>query len=104
MYLEIRDCNCCDDCEINYCRTPDRPYLIEIRSFSLGFLKYPTIFDYRYWTQIMMGKKQTFISEFILKGLPIQPECQHLFYALYLITVLGNILIIILILLTPTYM
>jgi hypothetical protein len=52
----------------------------------------------------MMGKNQTFISEFILKGLPLWPEHQHLFYtlflAMYLITtVLGKILIITLILL-----
>ncbi|XP_041520642.1 olfactory receptor 1468-like [Microtus oregoni] len=55
---------------------------------------------------------QTFISHFLLLGLPIPPEHQHLFYALflamYLITVLGNLIIIILILLdshlhTPMY-
>ncbi|KAL2765586.1 olfactory receptor 1E2, partial [Daubentonia madagascariensis] len=56
---------------------------------------------------------QTVISEFLLLGLPIQPEHQNLFYALflamYLITVLGNLLIIILIRLdyhlhTPMYL
>ncbi|XP_042529736.1 olfactory receptor 1468-like [Dipodomys spectabilis] len=60
----------------------------------------------------MMGKNQTIISEFLLLGLPIQPEHQHLFYALfltmYLTTVLGNGLITVLIRLdshlhTPMY-
>ncbi|KAH0511471.1 Olfactory receptor 1468 [Microtus ochrogaster] len=60
----------------------------------------------------MMMKNQTVISYFILRGLPIPPEYQHLFYvlflAMYLTTVLGNLLIIILILLdshlhTPMY-
>ncbi|EGW04561.1 olfactory receptor 1468 [Cricetulus griseus] len=55
---------------------------------------------------------QTVISQFLLLGLPIPPEHQHLFYALflamYLTTVLGNLIIIILILLdshlhTPMY-
>ncbi|XP_075798490.1 olfactory receptor 1468-like [Microtus pennsylvanicus] len=55
---------------------------------------------------------QTFISHFLLLGLPIPPEQQHLFYALflamYLTTVLGNLIIITLILLdshlhTPMY-
>ncbi|XP_012508461.1 PREDICTED: olfactory receptor 1468-like [Propithecus coquereli] len=49
----------------------------------------------------MMKKNQTVISEFLLLGLPIQPEHQNLFYALflamYLTTVLGNLLIIVLI-------
>ncbi|XP_036052668.1 olfactory receptor 1468-like isoform X2 [Onychomys torridus] len=56
---------------------------------------------------------QTVISQFLLLGLPIPPEHQHLFYALflamYLTTVLGNLIIIILILLdshlhTPMYL
>ncbi|XP_031207246.1 olfactory receptor 1496-like [Mastomys coucha] len=56
---------------------------------------------------------QTAISQFLLLGLPIPPEHQHLFYALflamYLTTVLGNLLIIILIHLdshlhTPMYL
>ncbi|XP_040603939.1 olfactory receptor 1468-like [Mesocricetus auratus] len=56
---------------------------------------------------------QTVIFEFLLLGLPIPPEYQHLFYALflamYLTTVLGNLIIIILILLdshlhTPMYL
>ncbi|XP_050018584.1 olfactory receptor 1468-like [Alexandromys fortis] len=60
----------------------------------------------------MIMKNQTVISSFILRGLPIPPEYQHLFYALflamYLTTVLGNLIIIILILLdshlhTPMY-
>ncbi|XP_038182154.1 olfactory receptor 1468-like [Arvicola amphibius] len=60
----------------------------------------------------MIMKNQTVISSFILRGLPISPEHQHLFYALflamYLTTVLGNLIIIILILLdshlhTPMY-
>ncbi|XP_069882872.1 olfactory receptor 1468-like [Dipodomys merriami] len=60
----------------------------------------------------MMGRNQTIISEFLLLGLPIQPEHQHLFYALfltmYLTTVLGNGLITVLIRLdshlhTPMY-
>uniref|UniRef100_A0A8C8TZJ2 Olfactory receptor n=1 Tax=Peromyscus maniculatus bairdii TaxID=230844 RepID=A0A8C8TZJ2_PERMB len=56
---------------------------------------------------------QTVISKFLLLGLPIPPEHQHLFYALflamYLTTVLENLIIIILILLdfhlhTPMYL
>ncbi|XP_052051317.1 olfactory receptor 1468-like [Apodemus sylvaticus] len=55
---------------------------------------------------------QTIISQFLLLGLPIPPRHQHLFYALflamYLTTVLGNLIIIVLILLdshlhTPMY-
>ncbi|KAM5151273.1 olfactory receptor 1468 [Callospermophilus lateralis] len=61
----------------------------------------------------MTGRNQTLISEFLLLGLPIQPEHQNLFYALflsmYLTTVLGNLIIIILIRLdshlhTPMYL
>ncbi|XP_032768894.1 olfactory receptor 1468-like [Rattus rattus] len=61
----------------------------------------------------MIMNNQTVISQFILLGLPIPPEHQHLFYALflamYLTTVLGNFIIIILILLdshlhTPMYL
>ncbi|XP_055461149.1 olfactory receptor 1-like [Psammomys obesus] len=61
----------------------------------------------------MTGKNQTSVSEFLLLGLPIPPEHQHLFYvlflAMYLTTVLGNLLIIVLILLdshlhTPMYL
>ncbi|XP_012966918.1 olfactory receptor 1468-like [Mesocricetus auratus] len=60
----------------------------------------------------MTEGNQTVISWFLLLGLPIPPEHQHLFYALflamYLTTVLGNLLIIILIQLdshlhTPMY-
>ncbi|XP_075798475.1 olfactory receptor 1468-like [Microtus pennsylvanicus] len=60
----------------------------------------------------MIMKNQTVISHFILRGLPIPPEHQHLFYvlflAMYLTTILGNLIIIILILLdshlhTPMY-
>ncbi|KAH0511489.1 olfactory receptor-like protein I9 [Microtus ochrogaster] len=60
----------------------------------------------------MTGRNQTVISQFVLQGLPIPPEHQHLFYvlflAMYLTTVLGNLIIIILILLdshlhTPMY-
>ncbi|XP_059125492.1 olfactory receptor 1468-like [Peromyscus eremicus] len=60
----------------------------------------------------MIMSNQTVISKFLLLGLPIPPEHQHLFYALflamYLTTVLGNLIIIILILLdshlhTPMY-
>ncbi|XP_060244408.1 olfactory receptor 1468 isoform X1 [Meriones unguiculatus] len=56
---------------------------------------------------------QTVISQFLLLGLPIPPEHQHLFYALflamYLTTVLGNLIILILIQLdsrlhTPMYL
>ncbi|XP_004638551.1 olfactory receptor-like protein DTMT [Octodon degus] len=59
-----------------------------------------------------MERNQTFLSEFLLLGLPIQPEYQPLLYALflamYLTTVLGNLLIIFLIQLdshlhTPMY-
>ncbi|XP_003799112.1 olfactory receptor 1E2 [Otolemur garnettii] len=53
----------------------------------------------------MTGRNQTVISEFLLLGLPIKPEQQNLFYALflamYLTTVLGNLLIIVLIRLDP---
>ncbi|XP_021067765.1 olfactory receptor 1468-like [Mus pahari] len=61
----------------------------------------------------MPGKNQTVIFQFLLLGLPIPPEHKHLFYALflamYLTTVLGNLIIIILIHLdshlhTPMYM
>ncbi|XP_059125489.1 olfactory receptor 1468-like [Peromyscus eremicus] len=60
----------------------------------------------------MIMSNQTVFSKFLLLGLPIPPEHQHLFYALflamYLTTVLGNLIIIILILLdshlhTPMY-
>ena len=60
----------------------------------------------------MMGRNKTVISEFLLLGLPIAPEHQNLFYALflamYLTTVLGNLLITFLIQLdsylhTPMY-
>ncbi|XP_041521057.1 olfactory receptor 1468-like [Microtus oregoni] len=56
---------------------------------------------------------KTFTSQFLLLGLDIPPEHQHLFYALllamYLTTVMGNLIIIILILLdshlhTPMYL
>ncbi|XP_075798469.1 olfactory receptor 1468-like [Microtus pennsylvanicus] len=51
----------------------------------------------------MIMNNKTVISQFLLLGLPIPPEHQHLFYALflamYLITVLGNLVIIILIIL-----
>ncbi|XP_047399789.1 olfactory receptor-like protein DTMT [Sciurus carolinensis] len=61
----------------------------------------------------MTGRNQTVISEFLLLGLPIQPEHKNLFYALflamYLTTILGNFLIVILIRLdfhlhTPMYL
>ncbi|KAH0511589.1 olfactory receptor 1500-like [Microtus ochrogaster] len=61
----------------------------------------------------MMGNNQSVIHQFLLLGLAIPPEHQHLFYALflamYLTTVLGNLIIIILILLdshlhTPMYL
>uniref|UniRef100_A0A8C6HW57 Olfactory receptor n=1 Tax=Mus spicilegus TaxID=10103 RepID=A0A8C6HW57_MUSSI len=61
----------------------------------------------------MPGNNQTIISQFLLLGLPIAPEHEHLFYALflamYLTTVLGNLIIIILIILdshlhTPMYL
>nr|ALG93988.1 olfactory receptor 5 [Nannospalax galili]ALG93990.1 olfactory receptor 5 [Nannospalax galili]ALG93991.1 olfactory receptor 5 [Nannospalax galili]ALG93992.1 olfactory receptor 5 [Nannospalax galili]ALG93993.1 olfactory receptor 5 [Nannospalax galili] len=49
----------------------------------------------------MARRNQSHISEFLLLGLPIPPQHQHLFYALflamYLTTVLGNLLIIVLI-------
>ncbi|XP_028615057.1 olfactory receptor 1496-like [Grammomys surdaster] len=56
---------------------------------------------------------KTVITQFLLLGLPISPEHQHLFYvlflAMYLTTVLGNLIIIILVLLdshlhTPMYL
>ncbi|XP_021010241.1 olfactory receptor 1496 [Mus caroli] len=61
----------------------------------------------------MIMKNQTVITQFLLLGLPILPEHQHLFYALflamYLTTVLGNLLIIVLVQLdshlhTPMYL
>ncbi|XP_028722850.1 olfactory receptor 1468-like [Peromyscus leucopus] len=61
----------------------------------------------------MTGNNQSVISQFLLLGLPISPEHQHLFYtlflAMYLTTVMGNLMIIILILLdshlhTPMYL
>ncbi|XP_032768272.1 olfactory receptor 1468 [Rattus rattus] len=61
----------------------------------------------------MTEENQTVISQFLLLGLPIPPEHQHMFYALflamYLTTVLGNLIIIILIRLdshlhTPMYL
>ncbi|XP_049984665.1 olfactory receptor 1468-like [Alexandromys fortis] len=61
----------------------------------------------------MSRNNQSVISQFLLLGLPIPPEHQHLFYvlflAMYLTTVLGNLIIIILILLdshlhTPMYL
>ncbi|KAM6164259.1 olfactory receptor 1E2-like [Rhynchocyon petersi] len=61
----------------------------------------------------MSGQNQTVISEFILLGLPIDPEQQDLFYALfltmYVTSVLGNFIIIVLIQLdshlhTPMYL
>ncbi|XP_021010180.1 olfactory receptor 1468 [Mus caroli] len=49
----------------------------------------------------MTEENKTVITQFILLGLPIPPEHQHLFYALflamYLTTVLGNLVIIVLI-------
>ncbi|XP_034349237.1 olfactory receptor 1468-like [Arvicanthis niloticus] len=61
----------------------------------------------------MTEGNQTVISQFLLLGLPIPPEHQHLFYTLflvmYLITILGNLIIIIIIRLdshlhTPMYL
>ncbi|EDM05162.1 olfactory receptor 1492 (predicted), partial [Rattus norvegicus] len=61
----------------------------------------------------MSMKNRTVISQFLLLGLPILPEHQHLFYtlflAMYLTTILGNLIIIILIILdshlhTPMYL
>ncbi|XP_012784918.2 olfactory receptor 1E5-like [Ochotona princeps] len=61
----------------------------------------------------MTGSNQSVISEFLLLGIPIQQEHQNLFYvlflAMYLITVLGNLIIIVLIRLdshlhTPMYL
>ncbi|XP_047381451.1 olfactory receptor 50-like [Sciurus carolinensis] len=63
-------------------------------------------------TRIMRRENQSSVSEFLLLGLPIQPEEQGMFYtlflAMYLTTVLGNLLIILLIRLdsrlhTPMY-
>ncbi|XP_040603941.1 olfactory receptor 1468-like [Mesocricetus auratus] len=61
----------------------------------------------------MVMNNQTVVSQFLLLGLHIPPDHQHLFYVLFLVmyltTVLGNLLIIILILLdshlhTPMYL
>ncbi|XP_062071634.1 olfactory receptor 1468 [Lepus europaeus] len=61
----------------------------------------------------MTRRNQTMIAEFLLLGLPIQPQHKSLFYvlllAMYLTTVLGNLLIIVLIHLdshlhTPMYL
>ncbi|XP_004482621.3 olfactory receptor 1J4-like [Dasypus novemcinctus] len=63
-------------------------------------------------THLMRTKNQSSVSEFLLLGLPIRPEQQGVFFALflgmYLTTVLGNLLIILLIRLdsrlhTPMY-
>ncbi|XP_036988920.2 olfactory receptor-like protein DTMT [Artibeus jamaicensis] len=59
------------------------------------------IFPLRHWTQNMTGRNQTTITYFFLQGLTIEPEQKNLFYALflamYLTTILGNLLIIVLI-------
>ncbi|XP_075415711.1 olfactory receptor-like protein DTMT [Tenrec ecaudatus] len=61
----------------------------------------------------MPGRNQTIVSDFLLLGLPIEPEQHNLFYtlflAMYVTTVMGNMLIIILIRLdshlhTPMYL
>ena len=53
----------------------------------------------------MTGRNQTTVSEFLLLQLLIEPEHQNLFYALflamYVTTVLGNLLILVLICLDP---
>ncbi|XP_055252152.1 olfactory receptor-like protein DTMT [Moschus berezovskii] len=53
----------------------------------------------------MTGRNQTIVSEFLLLGLPIKSEHQNLFYvlflAMYITTILGNLLIIIFICLDP---
>ncbi|XP_004012609.3 olfactory receptor-like protein DTMT [Ovis aries] len=53
----------------------------------------------------MTGRNQTIVSEFLLLGLPIQSEHQNLFYvlflAMYVTTILGNLLILVLICLDP---
>ncbi|XP_069459232.1 olfactory receptor 1E5-like [Ovis canadensis] len=53
----------------------------------------------------MTGRNQTIISEFLLLGLPTEPEHQGLFYtlllAVYVTTVLGNLLIMFLIRVDP---
>lgn len=53
----------------------------------------------------MTGRNQTTILEFLLLGLPIKSEHQNLFYALflamYITTILGNLLILVLICLDP---
>ncbi|XP_028615041.1 olfactory receptor 1496-like [Grammomys surdaster] len=61
----------------------------------------------------MKMNNKTFITQFLLLGLPIAPEYENLFYALflamYLTTILGNLLIIVLVRLdshlhTPMYL
>ena len=53
----------------------------------------------------MTRENQSSVSEFLLLGLPIRPEQQGMFFALflgmYLTTVLGNLLILLLIRLDP---
>ncbi|KAB0367488.1 hypothetical protein FD755_020812 [Muntiacus reevesi] len=53
----------------------------------------------------MTGRNQNVVSEFLLLGLPIESEHRNLFYALflamYVTTVVGNLLIIVLICLDP---
>ncbi|XP_010845787.1 PREDICTED: olfactory receptor-like protein DTMT [Bison bison bison] len=53
----------------------------------------------------MTGRNQTIVSEFLLLGLPIRPDQRDLFYtlflAMYVTTVLGNLLIMFLIRLDP---
>ena len=53
----------------------------------------------------MTGRNQNVVSEFLLLGLPIESEHQNLFFvlflAMYVTTILGNLLIIVLICLDP---
>ncbi|XP_052614172.1 olfactory receptor 1468-like [Peromyscus californicus insignis] len=78
-----------------------------------GTVHHPQIFWMSWQVQEKEYGNQSVISQFLLLGLPIPPEDQQLFYALFLAMcltiILGNIIIIILILLdshlhTPMYL
>ncbi|XP_040081647.1 olfactory receptor 1J4-like [Oryx dammah] len=68
-------------------------------------LHYSTVMGQGLQERSMKRENQSSVSEFLLLGLPIQPEQQGVFFALflgvYLTTVLGNLLIILLIRLDP---
>ena len=77
-----------------------------IAMFNMSkFLTFPILFIPSRDKKSMRPENESHVSEFLLLGLPIQPEQQGVFFALflgvYLTTVLGNLLIILLIRLDP---